>query len=89
MRSHITAALFTALAVLLTAFYLISTLGIPDLAFLHLRYDNGDSPISSTPQIPLGPPQETDVPLHRHIPYLLGVGKADITGYVLTWTNVI
>lgn len=79
-RLHIAAALASATFALLLVFQLFSTFGIPQLNFLRLR-----------PQAPLGPPSLHQIPidlpsansgsLKDGTRYLLGVGKADITGY--------
>ena len=79
-RFHIAAALTTATVALLITFHLISTLGLPELDFLHLRYDNADTKVSSH-QIAINPISVAKEPSGRQTQYLLGVGKADITGY--------
>jgi len=80
-RFHIAAALATAIVSLLTTFYLISTLGLPELGFLQLRYDYGQPSIVSSQQMPIEPFPEAESVTDPHTQYLLGIGKADITGY--------
>lgn len=80
-RFHIAAALATATVALLTTFYLISTLGLPELEFLHMRYDYGQPSIVSSQQMPIGPFPKAKSVEDPHTQYLLGIGKADITGY--------
>jgi len=79
-RFHIVAALTTASVALLTTFYLISTLGLPELDFLQLKYDYGRPSILSSQQMPVEPPPEADALSDPHTQYLLAIGKADITG---------
>jgi len=82
-RFHIAAALATATVSLLIIFYLISMLGIPELEFLQLRYDYGQPSIVSSQQMPIEPfpDAESVQDPHTCTQYLLGIGKADITGY--------
>lgn len=76
VRFHVAAFLGTAVAASLIFFHLISTFGLPNFELLHLR--EGGTATASTPfQIPLRPANEGDPPADR---YLLGVGKADVTG---------
>ena len=81
-RPHVTAALATATIALLITFHLISTFGLPKLDYLRLHYVLEGARDAFTPQIPIespsvkyGGPQDASL-------YMLGVGKADITGYV-------
>ena len=79
-RLHLVVALATATALLFVTFHLISSFGLLELDYLHLSHvfeglNNGPSnqiPISSPPL-----DQESSKDASR---YLLGVGKADITG---------
>lgn len=80
-RFHIAAAMATAMVALLTTFYLIATLGLPELGFLHLKYGHGQSSLLSSQQMPIGPLPEAEALSDPHTRYLLGIGKADITGY--------
>lgn len=81
-RSHMLTALAAATVLLLTTSYLISTLGLPELDFLNLRYASEPTQnIADTKQIPLNPPAATEQSHDGQTQYLLGVGKADITGY--------
>jgi hypothetical protein len=80
-RFHIAAALATATVALLTTFHLISTLGLPEFEFLQLRYDYGQPSIVSSQQMPIEPFPEAESVADPHTQYLLGIGKADITGY--------
>lgn len=78
-RSYIAAALGIASLGLLVIFHLISQLGLPNVGFFHLKHVSENTATSSD-QIPLvSPSSQPDV--SRDVPaYLLGVGKADITG---------
>ena len=81
-RVHIAAALATATLALLIIFQLLSKYGWPEVDFLKLSYF---SPIiaSAPGQFPINPPHnEASSPGHAAL-YLLGVGKADITGPVV------
>jgi len=82
-RVHIAAALATATLVLLLMFQLLSTFGWPKLELLGLRYD--DSSTGPAPdQFSINPPNpEPEVTAKHGAKYLLGVGKADITGPVV------
>lgn len=80
-RYNIAAALAGATFSLLVILQLISTFGLPRFDFLSIRYD-GATRGSFCNQIPIksgGPDLEA---LEDDGLYLLGVGKADITGYV-------
>ncbi len=74
-RSNIVAALIATSLTLVLVFHLIASFGLPQLDFLHLRYDTGRWR-NTAPQRSLGPETSDQGNL-----YLLGVGKADITGY--------
>ena len=81
-RSRIATALVTATAALFITFYLLTTLGLPELDFLHLRYEAGGSGSGfRSQQTPLNPPSVAESPQDGPSQYMLGVGKADITGY--------
>lgn len=80
-RLQVAAALVTATIALLIIFELLSNFGLPKLDFLHLRYDGRWS--SDVPyQHPLSPP-DAPAAFEDGSAYLLGVGKADITGPVV------
>jgi len=80
-RSHIATASVTATLALLIIFQLLSDFGLPKLEFLHLR-KNGKRPSAVPYQHPLTP---STALIHSEdgAIYLLGVGKADITGPVV------
>ncbi|KAL8674653.1 MAG: hypothetical protein Q9168_000961 [Polycauliona sp. 1 TL-2023] len=84
-RSHIAAALAVACLGILVSFHLISHFGLPTVGFYHFHLYEG-SPEATTPpgQQPLGPatPISAKTGDHGYI-YLLGTGKADITGPVV------
>ena len=82
-RSYIAAALATATIALLLIFQLLQTFGWPKIEFLGLRHD--ELPIGSSPfQFPINPPTtEPEASAKHGAKYLLGVGKADITGPVV------
>ena len=80
-RFHIAAALGAATLAILVTLQLISHFGLPALDFMHLTYDAStfwsipnQYPINS--QFDAGKEVAKDATL-----YLLGVGRADITGY--------
>lgn len=80
-RFHIAAALGAATLAILVILHLISYFGLPALDFMHLTNDASTigSPAnqySINPPYNEGPGVANDETL-----YLLGVGKADITGY--------
>ncbi|KAL8964244.1 MAG: hypothetical protein Q9183_004590, partial [Haloplaca sp. 2 TL-2023] len=77
-RSHIAIALATACFGLLATFQLISQFGIPDVGFFHFKQDNGER-LSAQDQNPLLPWTSFEG-THGESRYLLGTGKADITG---------
>ena len=79
-RLPIAAALASASFVLLLVFQLLSSFGFPKFDFLHLR---PEPPLGypTSHQIPINPPSANFGSLKDGTRYLLGVGKADITGY--------
>lgn len=80
-RLHIATALVTATLALLIIFQLLSNFGLPTLEFLRLRH-NGEWSTAVSFQHPLNAPT---APTYSDdgASYLLGVGKADITGPVV------
>ncbi|KAL8928599.1 MAG: hypothetical protein Q9208_001833 [Pyrenodesmia sp. 3 TL-2023] len=81
-RSHIAAALGIASLGLLVAFHLISQLGLPNVGFFHFKYVPENRATSAVQEPLVRPSSQPDV--SDNIPaYLLGVGKADITGPVV------
>lgn len=80
-RFHIAAALGAATLAILVTLQLISHFGLPELDFLHLTSDAFT--IGSPPnQHPINSPHDGLEELADDgTLYLLGVGKADITGY--------
>ena len=79
-RLHLVVALVTATALLFVTFQLISSFGLPELDYLHLRHVLEGLNNDPSNQIPISSPpldQESSRDASR---YLLGVGKADITG---------
>ena len=81
-RTPIAAALAIATITLLIIFHLISTFGLPRLDYLHLRYVSNGAKDVSPQQIPINPPTADHARPEDASMYMLGVGKADITGYV-------
>ena len=81
-RSPIAVALATATIALLITFHLISTFGLPTLGFLNLYYVLEGPENTPFTQIPINPPLAESEASQDASSYLLGVGKADITGYV-------
>ena len=81
VRTHLAAALGGACIALYVTFQLISSFGFPQLSFLNLHYvaDRQDEGLS---QVPIFPTSEDIRQAAKGTPYLLGVGKADITGLV-------
>ena len=80
-RFHIAAALGAATLAILVTLQLISHFGLPALDFMHLTNDAWN--IGSTPnQYPINSPYDVGEEVaDDETLYLLGVGKADITGY--------
>ncbi|KAL9019898.1 MAG: hypothetical protein Q9185_002840 [Variospora sp. 1 TL-2023] len=81
-RSHIAAALAIASLGLLITFHLISHFGLPRLGFFRFSYDPDDT-TTAPGQIPILPPVSQPSVFDHEPAYLLGVGKADITGPVV------
>ena len=79
-RCHIAAALAGAAFSLLVFLQLASAFGLPQLDFLRLRY-GGTARNSPFSQVPINPTVPGPHVLGHETLYLLGVGKADITGY--------
>lgn len=79
-RLQIATALASAAFALLLVFQLLSRFGLPKLDFLHLR---PEAPLGypTLHQIPINTPSASSDSLEDGTRYLLGVGKADITGY--------
>ena len=80
-RFHIAAALGAAILAILVIVQLISHFGLPALDFIHLTYNT--STLWSTPnQYPINSQYDVGEEVADDATqYLLGVGKADITGY--------
>lgn len=84
-RLHIAAALASATFAAFIILQLLSSFGFPRLDLLQLRYVAPPKHQASY-QIPIhSPSKESSVPCDG-TEYLLGVGKADITGYTLSVT---
>ena len=79
---HVAATLVTATFALLLILQLISNFGLPGLDFEHLRY-NLYPPHTTPYQIPFRSPGSEPSTGENGDQYLLGVGKADITGPVV------
>ncbi|KAL8737525.1 MAG: hypothetical protein Q9190_008110, partial [Brigantiaea leucoxantha] len=78
-RSHVVAALAVSSLAIIITFQLIASFGLPQLSFLHLRFDGFES--KNVPnQIPFNVQDIDEIHLDHGTRYLLGVGKADITG---------
>lgn len=77
-RFHIAAALAAASVTLLLIFHLLASFGLPQLDFLNLHYDPRQW-MTATNQVPIS--SEGSKSGNGGDLYLLGVGKADITGY--------
>jgi len=80
-RGHVAIALGAACFALLVVFQLISTFGFPQVGFLNLHYIPVYS--GSSNQIPIDVELPSDYVSKNGSLYLLGVGKADITGYAI------
>ena len=78
-RHHIVAALASATFSLLVILQLLMTFGFPQLDFLSIRYDAAARESFSS-QIPINSGLPDTEALEDDGLYLLGVGKADITG---------
>ncbi|KAL8695203.1 MAG: hypothetical protein Q9218_000241 [Villophora microphyllina] len=81
-RVHIAAALATACFGLLVAFHLIAQFGLPNVGFFHFE-QNRDAVAAAPNQIPFGPANSQKATSNDEAAYLLGTGKADITGPVV------
>ena len=81
-RIHIATALGTASIVLLITLHLISSFGLPSVGFLNFR-SGGHWASKYTYQNVLRPPEVEISKDDERTQYLLGVGKADITGPVV------
>ncbi|KAL9584646.1 MAG: hypothetical protein Q9212_001982 [Teloschistes hypoglaucus] len=81
-RVHVAAALATACFGLLIAFHLISHFGLPDVGFFHFKQST-DGVYSAPNQIPFVPEESQPGADDGRPAYLLGTGKADITGPVV------
>lgn len=79
-RLHIAVALASASFALLLVLQLLSTFGFPKLEFPQLRPEvpQGNPTLHQTP---INPPGAHAGGAENGTRYLLGVGKADITGY--------
>lgn len=77
-RSHIAVALGAALAASLIIGQLVINLGFPSVDFWHLRLDQSYNGAQQTHF--LGEKQSSDL-VEDPSSYLIGVGKADITGW--------
>ncbi|KAL8826835.1 MAG: hypothetical protein Q9191_003554 [Dirinaria sp. TL-2023a] len=82
-RLQIVVALATATLALLFTIHLISTFGLPELKFLLLEHTDKNYAASRSQQLPLHPIQGKHGSEQHRTEYLLGVGKADITGPVV------
>lgn len=78
-RSHIAVALGAALAASLIISQLVINLGFPTVEFWHWRLD---STYNGAQQTAFNSENQHDGLLQDPSQYLVGVGKADITGYV-------
>jgi neutral ceramidase len=78
-RSHIAVALGTALVALLIISQLVLHLGSPTVDFWHARLDQTNHGAQQDHFIS----EKQDGGLGDASSYLIGVGKADITGYVM------
>ena len=83
---HLTAAIGAACVALFITIQMISTSGLPQFSFLRLYYV-GNPRVISIPQIPINSILEDVSRTGKGTPYLLGVGKADITGYAALISN--
>lgn len=79
-RLHLVVAMVTATALLFVTFQLISSFGLPRLDYLHLRHVFEGSNDVPSHQIPISSPPLDQESFKDASRYLLGVGKADITG---------
>ena len=86
-RSNIVVALATTSMILCTLFYAFSTFGFPHVDFLrwHPTYDQS---VEDTQQSPLFDEAMLKKGSKGNDLFMLGVGKADITGLVEIWCDV-
>jgi neutral ceramidase len=78
-RSHIAVALGAALVASLIISQLVINLGFPKVDFWHWRLDQS---YNAAPQTFFNSEKQSGELADDPSSYLLGVGKADITGYV-------
>lgn len=78
---HAAAALITTTIALLIIFQLLSEVSLPRLEILYWRLGGGSLEHFETSQTYLSVPSVDTNFLNDGIHFLLGVGKADITGY--------
>lgn len=78
-RSHIAAAVAIASLALLITLQLITQFGLPNVGFFHFQHVPEDTATTSD-QIPFLPSSPPSAISKDGPQYLLGVGKADITG---------
>lgn len=86
-RIHVAAVLAPALLLLILTLQLLNTFGIPNVGFLNLRYHGSYPPVAQN-QVPLNGPSSDGEDADRErwsqgTQYLVGAGKADITGPVV------
>ncbi|KAI4280919.1 MAG: hypothetical protein L6R38_004054 [Xanthoria sp. 2 TBL-2021] len=82
-RPHIAAALAVACLGILVTFHLISQFGLPSVGFFYFQQSPPEATASPN-QVPLGPTASRQVKSEDDgSMYLLGTGKADITGPVV------
>ncbi|KAL8907404.1 MAG: hypothetical protein Q9171_005869 [Xanthocarpia ochracea] len=81
-RSHIAAALAVACVGILTTFYLITQFGLPNVGFFNFRQSSPEA-TAAPHQVFLGPAASRPTVTEDGPMYLLGTGKADITGPVV------
>jgi neutral ceramidase len=83
-RSHIAVALSAALVTLVIVGQLVINLGLPQVDFWHWRLDQ-DQHYHTQTHFLNG--KQADGAVEDASQYLIGVGKADITGYVNLYTR--
>ena len=79
-RSHVAIALAAACFALLVVFQLVSTFGFPHISFLNLYHTSSNTRTVPPFQIPIDGDFSENYAAKDGSLYLLGVGKADITG---------
>ncbi len=79
-RSPVAIALVAATFALIILFQLLSHFGFPQLDYFHWKYDSF-SGFSASHQTPILSQNIESRETDNGTQYLLGVGKADITGY--------